>query len=274
MVKYSNCTYDSFYKTKEEMEAESDIKTLAGLSVCIEPYLDVKGRWAKFPMGRDWLRDCSTCTGPVLITDVRDVFFQHDPFGPGTPEVTGLQVYEEHPSSRTDHWLVDWPIGECKGVHLKEPMLCSGTTIGTRDAIMAYLDAMYEEMKRWLRDPKCRFKTLADDQSIHNWLFYNGDLKDAVAVKHREGVVNTVGFEGDKVFRDNEKRFKDQGVRDPHEQPLPGATNGTWISSEFGLTNEDGELTNLDGTISPVVHQYDRFGPTFGVWMSKKSGFS
>ena len=94
-------------------------------------------------------------------------------------------------------------------------------------------------------------------------------------MKHREGVVNTVGYEGSKIFVDNEKRFKEKGVENPHDQPLPGATDRTWISSqEFGLTNEDGEFTNLDGTISPVVHQYDRFGPTFNSWMRSKGLFS
>jgi hypothetical protein len=133
---------------------------------------------------------------------------------------------------------------------------------------------MYEEMKRWISDPKCRFKTAADDQSIHNWLFYNGDLKDAVAVKNREGVVNTVGFEADVVFRDNEKRYREKGVADPHEQPFPGATSRTWISTEFGLTNEDGEFTNFDGTISPVVHQFDRLCGPFYNWMNTKGVFS
>ncbi|KAI2502662.1 hypothetical protein MHU86_11787 [Fragilaria crotonensis] len=273
LINFSNCTYEPFYKPKDKNDAASDGKALVPeLSMCAEPYLDVKGRWAKFPMGRDWLKDCSTCTGPVLISDVRDVFFQHDPFGPGTPEVTGLQVYEEHPSTTTEHWLVDWPVGECKGVHLNKPMLCSGTTIGTRDAMMTYLDAMYDEMKRWISDPKCRFRTEGDDQSIHNWLFYNGDLKDAVAVKHREGVVNTVGVEGSNIFRANEKQSKEKGVKNPLKEPFPGASSRTWISSqEFGLTNEDGEFTNLDGTISPVVHQYDRFGPTLK-WFLARSG--
>jgi hypothetical protein len=274
-IKFSNCTYEPLFKPEDKDIMASHGKELVrGLSLCAEPYLDIKSRWAKFPMGRDWLQECSNCTGPVLITDVRDVFFQHDPFGPGTPEITGLQVYEEHPSTSTEHWLVDWPVGECKGVHMKKPMLCSGTTIGTRDAMMTYLETMYDEMKRWISNPKCRFRTEGDDQSIHNWLFYNGDLKDAVAVKHREGVVNTVGVEGSIIFRDNEKHFKEKGVKDPLKEPFPGASSRTWISSqEFGLTNEDGEFTNLDGTISPIVHQYDRFGPTLKWFLRGTSVF-
>jgi hypothetical protein len=122
-------------------------------------------------------------------------------------------------------------------------------------------------MKSWIKDPKCRFRTLADDQSIHDWLFYNGELEDAVAIKHREGIVHTVGFEGANLSRENEKRHKDEGDQDPHMQPFPGATNRTWISTDYGITNEDGKLTNFDGTMSPVVHQYDRLSLAFDSWL-------
>lgn len=270
-IKYTDCTFEPFYKTEEELQAEGSISTRKGLTICAESYPDVKVRWIKFPMGRDWLRDCKTCTGPVMIADVRDLYFQRDPFGPGSPEVTSLQVFEEHPDLSTEHWLVDWPVGECKGVHLKKPMLCSGTTIGTLDDMMKYLDKMYEEMKRWLADPKCRFKTLADDQSIHNWLFYNGDLENAVAVKHREGIVNTVGFEGDKIFRKKVKQDTEEGAKDADAKPYPGANDRTWISSEeYEVTDEDGEFTNYDGSVSSTVHQYDRFGIPFLHWIAKK----
>ena len=266
---FANCTYEPLFASLEEEKRE--LKRLA-LSTCMEPYLDVKARWAKFPLGRDWLLECPTCTGPVMITDVRDVFFQRDPFGPGTPEVVGLQVYEEHPNVTTENWLVDWPVGDCKGVHLKEPMLCSGTTIGTRDAMITYLETMYAEMKRWIVDPKCRFKSEGDDQSIHNWLFYKGDLKDAVAVKHREGVVNTIGYEGSVLLRAKEERLKrDNITMDANSYPYPGATSRTWISTDFGLTNEDGEITNFDGSVSPVVHQFDRFGAALERWVSTRT---
>jgi hypothetical protein len=108
---------------------------------------------------------------------------------------------------------------------------------------------------------------MADDQSIHDWLFYNGELEDVVAIKLREGIVHTVGFEGANIFRENEQRHKDEGDQHPDVQPFPGATLRTWISTDYGITNEDGEFTNLDGTVSPVVHQYDRLGPAFQRWL-------
>jgi hypothetical protein len=43
-------------------------------------------------------------------------------------------------------------------------MLCSGTTIGTRRAMLKYFEVMYAEMKVWIADEKCRFDIDGDDQ--------------------------------------------------------------------------------------------------------------
>jgi hypothetical protein len=128
-------------------------------SHCAAPYSDIKIRWSRFPLQRDWLEECTTCTGPVLVIDVRDSIFQLDPFGPGSPEITGLQVYEEAKIQTTQHWLAEWPIGACKGFSYNETMLCSGTTTGTRAAMLKYLEIMYKEMKVWIETPQCRFGT-------------------------------------------------------------------------------------------------------------------
>jgi hypothetical protein len=119
-------------------------------TTCADPYPDIKIRWSRFPLARDWLTECTTCTGPVLIMDVRDSIFQLDPFGPGSPVIQGLQVYEEHKSQRTLHWLTNAPFTTCKNTPMNETMLCSGTTTGTRVAMLKYLEAMYEEMKVWI----------------------------------------------------------------------------------------------------------------------------
>jgi hypothetical protein len=98
--------------------------------------------------------------------DVRDAYFQLDPFGPGSGPITGLQVFEEHPTQTTGHWLVKPIVQQCKGMHFIETMLCSGTTIGTRDAMLKYLEVMYAEMKAWISTPKCRFNLNGDDQTV------------------------------------------------------------------------------------------------------------
>lgn len=81
-----NCTY-----------SDSDRKNdIFQKTTCAHPYPDIKIRWSRFPLIRDWLQECAACTGPVLITDVRDSYFQKNPFGQGSPTVYGLQVVEEH----------------------------------------------------------------------------------------------------------------------------------------------------------------------------------
>lgn len=154
ILHWANCTY-------RKIESKKDI---FNKTTCEEHYPDIKIRWSRFPLQADWLRECTECTGPVLVMDVRDSYFQLDPFGPGSPPVKGLQVFEEHPSQTTDHWLTKWPISACKGISFTKPMLCSGTTIGTRAAMLKYLDIMYEEMKVWITEEKCRFDIDGDDQ--------------------------------------------------------------------------------------------------------------
>lgn len=52
----------------------------------------------------------------------------------------------------------DFPVTACKGRGVgKHPMLCSGSTMGSRDGMLAYFAAMDTEFRAWISDPKCRF---------------------------------------------------------------------------------------------------------------------
>lgn len=238
---------------------------------CAAPYPHWKIQWGRYALIRDWLNGCKECQGPILLTDARDVYFQRDPFQdePRGETIHGLHVFEESPLVRTTQWLVDWPVKDCKGLQLDEPMLCSGTTLGTRDAVMKYLHRMAREFDNWVQDPKCRFATIGDDQSIHNYLFYTGQLPYATAIPHRSGIVHTVGIEGSNLYQDHvaywKTKGKDQGYA--NSQPYQTATDKTWIQSE--LVDDYGFFTNMDGTRSRVVHQYDRFGPPLERWLSQ-----
>jgi hypothetical protein len=168
ILTWVDCTYAA---DADASTGGSDIFTK---TTCADPYPDIKIRWSRFPLQRDWLAECETCTGPVLTADVRDTFFQRNPFGPGSAgparQFGGLQVYEEHKNMTTQHWLTEWPIGACKGRTYDEPMMCSGTTTGTRAAMIKYLEVMYEEMKVWINDPKCRFSTYTHTPVLSNLL--------------------------------------------------------------------------------------------------------
>jgi len=265
-----DCTY-----TMKDMK-ENDAHAEEVLS-CVAPYPDLKQRWSRFPLLRDYLEECKECTGPVLVTDFRDTYFQRDPFGDGAPAVSGLEVFEEHSNQKTTHWLVDFPVQKCKNVKFDEVMLCSGTTVGTRKAMLQYLSTMHAEMKEWMLDSKCCCNGMnGDDQSIHNYLFYTGKMPFATAVPNRMGRVNTPGVQGSIAWEEKLNMYKSLGDNDSEarERPYPGADKdtGRWIGMGYGLTDEKGYLTNLDGSRSRVVHQFDRFRWPLAEWVTKNFG--
>jgi hypothetical protein len=247
-------------------------------TTCAAPYPDIKIRWSRFPLARDWLQECETCTGPVLVMDVRDSFFQLDPFGPGSPVVRGLQVFEEDPSQTTQHWLAHGPILGCKGVEFNETMLCSGTTVGTRVAMLKYLEVMYAEMKDWISKKRCRFDMNGDDQSIHNYLFYSGQLPFATRIPNLSGgIVNTVGVVGSEIARKHrEDLMENQNMSHGAAmwQPFAGAKGKRWIGSHKSICDDEGFFIEADGRRSRVVHQWDRFGrPYVNLWMEQQPMF-
>jgi hypothetical protein len=65
-LSWTNCTY-----TQDSSDTEDIFKR----TTCAHPYPDIKVRWSRFPLARDWLQECTTCTGPVLITDARSSSF-------------------------------------------------------------------------------------------------------------------------------------------------------------------------------------------------------
>jgi hypothetical protein len=114
-----------------------------------------------------------------------------------------------------------------------------------------------------------------DDQSIHNYLFYSGQLPFASAIPNREGgIVNTAGVEGSLTRKAHEMEMKKlhnlTSDAEAASRPYKGATKDLWIGEEYGLTDEEGFFSEFDGSRSRVVHQYDRFGANVERWLSKK----
>mmetsp|Transcript_15289 Transcript_15289/g.44202 ORF Transcript_15289/g.44202 Transcript_15289/m.44202 type:complete len:498 (+) Transcript_15289:180-1673(+) len=278
ILQFVNCTFEplvrSSNKPGEDNSHEKEQNT------CAHPYSDIKLRWSRFPLLRDFLKACEECTGPVLISDARDVFFQRDPFGVGAPEVTGLQVFEEHHTQTTAHWLVREVVRDCKGMDFGKPplestMLCSGTTIGTRDAMLQYLSTMYEEMQAWTKDKKCCCNKMnGDDQSIHNFLFYTGKLPFAKAIPNRMGIINTAGVQGSFAIESHSENWVKEGLTRPESmgKSYQGAKSHRWIGKEFDLTDSSGFFTDHNGERSRVVHQYDRFGIPMRDYLTKNKG--
>ena len=155
----------------------------------------------------------------VMISDLRDVVFQRNPF---ENEALELEVFLEEPHVRTgtpgfnSTWLQDLYGDEGVRALGDQVISCSGVTLGRREGMLTYLRTMDREVRRH------SFPLGPHDQAIHNWLLYTGQLPGATAVANGRGRVQTMGA-----------------------QP------------EIYLAS-DGMVVNPDGTVPAVLHQYDR----------------
>ena len=224
---------------------------------------------------------------------MRDTIFQRNPFD--KESIIGLQVFQEFYTVRTTHWLVDWPVGDCKNVHYDEAMLCSGTTIGTRNAMIDYLNIMQIEMYEWMSHPICCcFDTNGDDQSMHNYLYYSGKLNNTsirggvTSIINRMGIINTVGAqaslilhshtENKKALHTAKNEYSGNSHNDPYDlsrdedgkdKPKSHPERKNWLGLQYGLTDSDGYFLDMNGQRSYAVHQYDRFGGNYYDWINK-----
>jgi hypothetical protein len=160
----------------------------------------------------------------VLLTDVRDVIFQADPFA---QLEAGLCVGMETDrlTIGTEHFDRDWILdayGEAMLQRLADKQIsCSGVTLGDIASVRAYIGKMLQEI---MLQPFSKMKTRIYDQAFHNKMLHCGELSGARLC-----------------------------------QPLFSriATVGCMQSSDFVMSPE-GRLLNEGGQVAPIVHQYDR----------------
>jgi hypothetical protein len=168
----------------------------------------------------DFLAADPTRFDQVLVSDVRDVVFQSDPFAEA---VEGLELFMEDSSHRFDtndfngRWLQDLEGEAFAREHATDTPSCAGTVAGTTPALLAYLGAMRAEIS-WRRIPMG-----SHDQGVHNALILKGRLPQAKLFPNGTGRVLTMG-----------------GMTDAH-------------------FDGEGRVFGPDGSEPAVVHQYDRF---------------
>jgi hypothetical protein len=158
----------------------------------------------------------------VMLSDVRDVVFQRDPFD--FEFEAGLYFFLEddrEPIKNCPYnsmWLRTG-YGEDTLRELGEEVAsCSGTTIGRTAAVMQYLELMVDHMLRLKSHPA------GIDQGVHNYLLYKNEIQDVTLVPNRRGPVFTMG--------------KTVDLQTPFDA--------------------EGFVLNQDGTVAHVLHQYDR----------------
>ncbi|HMJ67958.1 MAG TPA: hypothetical protein VK508_03650 [Cyclobacteriaceae bacterium] len=175
---------------------------------------------SRFYNYNDFLRRNRTKYKNVLISDVRDVIFQGDPFVKFS--AAKVQCYEEDRDISEDtHFNLPW-ISALFGDHAADRLrssriVCSGTIMGPVEEMIAYID----QMEGLLIDSK-DIGIGGSDQGLHNYLLrtqkHNADI-----IPNGRGDVLT-------VFEPNISRY-----------PMA-----------------DGLFRGPSGEVIPVVHQYDR----------------
>jgi hypothetical protein len=163
----------------------------------------------------------------VLLSDVRDVIFQDDPFsGVGH----GLYLGMENPALTiaTEPFDRDWMLdayGEAMLQRLGDRQIsCSGVTLGDAVSIKHYVNQILREA---LLLPFRKMKTRIYDQAFHNKLLHCGELPTARLCQPMRSLIATVGC----------------------------------LDAAQLILTSDGLLLNEDGRVAPIVHQYDRHPP-------------
>ncbi len=159
----------------------------------------------------------------VMLSDVRDVIFQRDPFDHHFDN--DLEVFLESPSITIGNepfnrgWIKNL-YGE-KTLHelSSNTVCCSGTTMGTRAGMERYLRLMIAELERHDRPLG------SHDQGVHNFLLRTNQFQPVTIYHNGESPVLTMGMEAARMLSQNEEQ----------------------------------EILNLNGQVAPVVHQYDRY---------------
>lgn len=206
---------------------------------------------ARYEMYRSWLMKYLP-TVWAIVFDFRDTFFQRNPFDivDRTPSAPNLLLFAENRQVKTvgncifnSGWLRCWGKHVPK-TYANRSVVCSGSTMGTRDALFKYTERMIAEFDRM----KCHMTPARteSDQGYHNYLYDTGELGklNNVRVIHHEqgrgGIVNTIGAMN--------------GFRVPKHMKGP-------LDTFWKIRDNEGYVLEYDGTRSAVVHQWDRFHP-------------
>jgi len=154
----------------------------------------------------------------VMLSDARDVVFQRDisryPFHSDSDMFFAEEEKLIGDCPINSGWIFDLYGAEYLSELKTRAVLCSGTTIGSPDAIIKYLKAMIEQIERVDTDFHNRFGYLGGiDQGIHNYLFYTNVLADLniKSMHNRDNMVYTIGHvaqdDKNRVYLNGEHRF-------------------------------------------------------------------
>lgn len=174
----------------------------------------------------------------ILLTDVRDVIFQKNPFL-WMKGQTGVFCFEEHAGRKigtcgANSRMVLEVFGRPGWEELKGcAVSCSGVIFGTRGALLSYLERFLDLALAG----KALRPSSGSDQGIHNYIVHRQNWAD-LTLSSNEGPVFTMGC----------------------------------VPQNTILINSQNEVINQAGSAYPVLHQYDRFSDLKKILTAKYSG--
>ncbi len=141
----------------------------------------------------------------VMLTDVRDVLFQRDPFDFEFDNCLSCFLEDKEKTlsscSTNSRWLRKG-FGNYVLREIGNQMIsCAGTTIGTRPSIMLYLEAMIDCLVN------LRVHDWGIDQGVHNYILYKGLVKNVRFYENHQGPVLTMMYVNENQLRFNSSGF-------------------------------------------------------------------
>ena len=173
----------------------------------------------------------------VMLTDIRDVVFQSNPFDHYPKH--DIELFAEPEVFGKCNHNGPWYTGLYGAQQLDkikdEYVLCAGTTLGKFDTMVQYITVLIEEIAK-LEQAGLAHGTC--DQAVHNHIVYTGRFSDYRINHNGQGLVSTMHHSKTLTF------------------------------------DRQGRLLNNDGTPTPVVHQYDRCGAMSVVFLKNALGLT
>ena len=115
-------------------------------------------------------------------------------------------LFEKTQEQSTDDLLTAKPVSICKKYQFRgEKMICSGSTMGSTQAIFDYIDVMIIEFDNWKVKEQCYIKISGDDQAIHNYLYYTNTFHSAVPLSRYTEPTHVVCVQAANIFSINQK---------------------------------------------------------------------
>lgn len=170
----------------------------------------------------EFLRNAETRYARILISDVRDVIFQRDPFDHAWSPGINCTLEDKRMTlgacPHNAHWIRGHQGEGALASVRHHPISCSGTTVGDHDGMVSYLEILTNQLKPF-NDGE---RMAGYDQGVHNVLVHTGELP-GLTLHDNAGPIMTLGYTRGEPAMDG-----------------------------------DGRVLNENGEPAVLVHQYDR----------------